>query len=58
MCDARDRDFPWIRRTMALGMILNAVSYVLMGPLPVAGVACFYSNSSPNQDRLVYIFIG
>ena len=32
--DIRGRDFAWLRRIMALGLVFNAVAFTLMGPAP------------------------
>lgn len=37
LCDEKDRDFPWMRRTMAYGLLMNVVSYGLMGPVRIFG---------------------
>ena len=33
-CDVRGRDFPWLRRMLIYGLLLNILAYGFMGPIP------------------------
>ena len=33
-CDVRGRDFPWMRRMLIYGLLLNIAAYMFMGPIP------------------------
>lgn len=35
--DRRERDFPWMRRCMCSGLLVNMCAYYLMGPCPLMG---------------------
>ena len=56
--DKKSRDFPWLRRWMAVGLLLNVVGYFFMGPIPVFGQAIQRTLETPSAMVLAQCILG